>query len=392
MKRWVPTVSMLLVSLISYIDRNTLALLAPTILRETGLSAQAYGWIISAFSVAYMIGNPVWGRILDRVGTRRGMTAAVGLWSLASAAHAFTGGFWGLASARAVLGFGEGATFPGGLRTAVLTLPAEKRSRGTAVSYSGGSLGAVITPLIVTPIALRFGWRGAFWFTGLIGALWLLVGRPVLPEARAVTRIEAEPARSPEWLDARVWAFIALYALGCLPIGFVIYSAALYLGAALGKTQGEIGHLLWIPPLGWEIGYFFWGWVTDRYAEHGASRVGLRRVLTAMALLTLPLVATHAVRSAPGALALMFLAMFAGGGFIIASMAYATSVFPARDAGLIAGIGAGAYSAAVAVAMPMFGALLDARGYHTAFAVAGLAPVAGVALWWVLSRAGLASR
>jgi MFS transporter, ACS family, hexuronate transporter len=104
---------MLMVSLISYIDRNTLALLAPTILKETGLNAEQYGFIISAFSVLYMIGNPVWGRILDRFGLRLGMMASVSFWSLASAAHALAGGFFSFAAARAALGFGEGATFPG---------------------------------------------------------------------------------------------------------------------------------------------------------------------------------------------------------------------------------------------------------------------------------------
>src|SRR6185295_4218214 len=174
-ERWVPAFTMLLVSLISYIDRTTLALLAPAILKETGLNAEQYGYIISAFSIAYMISNPVWGMILDRVGLRAGMAAAVGSWTVASAAHAFASGFWSFGAARAALGFGEGATFPGGLRTVVQTLPPEQRGRGIAVSYSGGSLGAVVTPLIVTPIYLRWGWRGAFWFTGLIGIAWLAV-------------------------------------------------------------------------------------------------------------------------------------------------------------------------------------------------------------------------
>jgi MFS transporter, ACS family, hexuronate transporter len=160
---WIPALSMTLVSLISYIDRNTLALLAPTILKETGLSAEQYGWVISAFSVAYMIGNPVWGRLLDRFGLPLGMAVAVGAWTLASVSHAFAVGFWSFAVARAALGFGEGATFPGGLRTVVQTLPAEWRSRGIAVAYSGGSLGAVVTPIIVTPVAAWFGWRGGVW-------------------------------------------------------------------------------------------------------------------------------------------------------------------------------------------------------------------------------------
>ncbi|HOL73034.1 MAG TPA: MFS transporter, partial [Bryobacteraceae bacterium] len=179
--RWIPTVSMLLVSLISYIDRNALALLAPTILKETHLSAEQYGWVISAFSIAYMIGNPVWGRALDRMGLRFGMIAAVSLWTAASVSHAFAAGFLSFAVARALLGFGEGATFPGGLRTVTQTLEPHLYARGIAVAYSGGSLGAVVTPLILTPIAVWWGWRAGFWFTGFVGvswlALWLVVSR-----------------------------------------------------------------------------------------------------------------------------------------------------------------------------------------------------------------------
>src|SRR5450432_3436554 len=106
--RWLPALSMMLVSVISYIDRNTLALLAPTILKDIGLTNEQYGFIIAAFSVAYCIGNPVWGRILDRFGVHSGMAASVTLWTLASVSHVFAGGMTGFAVARAALGFGEG--------------------------------------------------------------------------------------------------------------------------------------------------------------------------------------------------------------------------------------------------------------------------------------------
>ncbi len=91
--RWLPAGSMMLVSMLSYIDRNTLALLAPTILKDTHLSVTAYGWVVSAYSILFTIGNPMWGKILDRIGLRRGMSAAVSLWTLASASHAFAAGF-----------------------------------------------------------------------------------------------------------------------------------------------------------------------------------------------------------------------------------------------------------------------------------------------------------
>jgi ACS family hexuronate transporter-like MFS transporter len=128
---------MMLATLISYADRNTLALLAPTILRETELSAQRYGLIVSAFSIAYVFGNLIWGAVLDRVGVFWSMAGAVALWSAASASHAFASEFLGFAAARCLLGFAEGATFPGAVRTVVQTLPVTSRSRGIAVAYSG---------------------------------------------------------------------------------------------------------------------------------------------------------------------------------------------------------------------------------------------------------------
>ena len=92
-QRWLPAASMMLVSVLSYIDRNTLALLAPTILKDTHMSVTEYGWVVSAYSVLFTIGNPLWGKILDSIGLRRGMSAAVSVWTLASAAHAWAGGF-----------------------------------------------------------------------------------------------------------------------------------------------------------------------------------------------------------------------------------------------------------------------------------------------------------
>ncbi|MBL8174151.1 MAG: MFS transporter [Bryobacterales bacterium] len=391
LRDWIPALCMTLVSLISYIDRNTLALLAPTILQETGLSGEQYGWIISAFSVTYMIGNPVWGRWLDRIGLLRGMTVAVGFWTLASVSHAFASGFRSFAVARAALGFGEGATFPGGLRTVVQTLPPHLRARGIAVAYSGGSLGAVVTPLIVTPIALAWGWRGAFWFTGLIGAFWLVVWRVVgtNPKLRADLPAQAGSAPKPDWGNPRLWGFMAVYALGSLPLAFVLYNASLYLGQVMGLSQAAIGGLLWIPPLGWETGYFVWGTLADRGGlRDGSAGPQFLRYFLGLMLLSLPLCAGYSISSVPALMGLLFFSMFVAAGYIIVSVAYATSVFSQSHAGFLAGLGAGSWSALVAVAMPLFGRLFDQHEYAPAFVLAALFPAAGTLLWWALdSRA-----
>jgi MFS transporter, ACS family, hexuronate transporter len=389
MRRWIPALAMLLVSLISYIDRTTLALLAPTILRDTGLSGEQYGYIVLAFSVAYMVSNPVWGRILDRAGLRRGMTAAVAWWTVASAAHAFAGGFWSFGLARAALGFGEGATFPGGLRAVAQTLPPEERGRGMAVAYSGGSLGAAVTPLIVTPIFVWWGWRAAFWFTGAIGAawlaMWLVVGARPDVRKRPVASASVHPG--PRWRDRGLWAFMFAYALGALPTGFVMYTAPLYLSRALGCSQEMLGKVLWIPPLGWELGYFVWGWLSDRGVRRGEPRMRtLGRLMAWSAVASLPFVAVPRLPNLAAVMGELFVAMFVASGFVVLSVAYATHVYSAEHSGLIAGAGAGSWSLIVGLTMPIFGRMFDRHDFATPYWIATAVIMAGYAGWWVLSR------
>jgi ACS family hexuronate transporter-like MFS transporter len=340
-----------------------------------------------------MLANPLWGRILDRIGLRRGMTAAVALWTLASAAHALVFQLRGFAIARAVLGFGEGATFPGGLRTVTQTLPVKERSRGIAIAYSGGSLGALITPLLITPINARWGWRGAFWFTGAVGVVWLLLWA-VIAQRKDLAQPEAPTrayAAAPKWTDARLWGFLSAYALGAFPSAFVLYQSSLYLHAVFDKSQGELGKVLWIPPLGWELGYFFWGWITDRFCGAGASLPAMRRQFLLLTLASAPLALVPHAGSYALTLALLFIAMFVTAGFIIGAVAYATSYYSTGHAGLIAGLGAGSWSAVVGAAMPGMGRLFDLHRYGTAFFLAALFPVAGYAIWRMLSTRSRAS-
>ena len=367
---------MLLVSLLSYVDRNALAILAPTILQETHLSGEQYGIIIACFSYAYMLGNPLWGHLLDRMGVRRGMTVAVGIWTVASAAHAWATGFWSFAAARALLGAGEGATFPGGLRTVAQTLPPSKRGKGLAVAYSGGSLGAMIAPVIVTPIALWFGWHGVFLATGLFGALWLLMWRKV--GATVDTGVTFSRERLP-WASRALWAYILLYGVGAMPLGFILYDSSLYLHARFGWSQATLGKVLWIPPSAWEAGYFAWGAILDRTGPR------YRGLTLAATLVGIPLFFAHSLPSGAAVLAVMWLEMFSCAGLVVLAVSYVTQAFPSSQAGLLAGLGAGSWGAAVALMMPLFGRMFDHSEYALAFQIAAVFPVAGYLLWRVLS-------
>src|SRR5262249_11411451 len=135
----------------------------------------------------------------------------VAIWSAASGAHAFMSSALGFSMARLVLGLGEGGTFPGSLRTAMESLPAHLRGRGTATAFSGGTIGAIVTPLFFVPFALAYGWRAAFILSAIIGVAWILLWTAIArPPYLAVSKAPAKIGW-PNLFERRTWALAFSY-------------------------------------------------------------------------------------------------------------------------------------------------------------------------------------
>lgn len=202
--RWAVCGLLFLATVINYMDRQILGLLAPMLQHDIGWTQVQYGRIVMAFSAFYAIGLLGFGRVVDWLGTRVSYALAMLFWSIAAMLHAAVGSVTGFAFVRALLGIGEGGNFPAAIKTTAEWFPRRERALATGIFNSGANIGAVFAPAIIPAIALAYGWRAAFVIIGAVGLLWLVVWlafyRPADPQA--LSRAFDEPRDEAEALDA----------------------------------------------------------------------------------------------------------------------------------------------------------------------------------------------
>lgn len=172
--RWVVVALLFFATTINYIDRQVIGLLKPYIQEDLQWSETDYGYIVTAFQIAYAIGMLACGRLLDKVGSKLGYSIAIIVWSIGATLHAAVRSVAGFGFARAVLGLGEAGNFPAAVKTIAEWFPKKDRAYATGLFNSGSTIGAIIAPIIVVGITLQWGWRWAFIITGLLGFVWVV--------------------------------------------------------------------------------------------------------------------------------------------------------------------------------------------------------------------------
>src|SRR5512138_3514197 len=173
--RWFIVGWITLSTILNLIDKNTLAILAPTLSKEFGISQVDYARIIMAFQFAYAVMYVVAGRFVDVVGEKIGMTACVLWWSISAMLHALARGALSFGIARFLLGIGEPGNYPAALRASARWFAKEERGLPIAIWSSGSSVGSLLSVPIIAFLALHFGWRSAFFVPGLVGLVWVIV-------------------------------------------------------------------------------------------------------------------------------------------------------------------------------------------------------------------------
>lgn len=377
---------------VSYLDRQTLAVLAPSVTRELRIDEQAYGWLVSAFSLAYFAGPPFAGRWLDRFGARRGLFLSVALWSAVAAGHSLVTGFSMLFAMRIALGLAESPSFPGAAQIVQRGLPPEERPRAFGILFTGSSLGAMLAPPLATWFASRFGWRGAFIGTALVGLswvpLWLWLTRGEAARA-ALDRVpEPEPGAHAggDWRtllrDPAVLRAVAVVLAVAPFIGVVMNWGAKFLVRHHGLTQLEVGRYLWIPPLLYDAGSVLFGHFASRRADRVKDGSPARGLVALGALLSLALLGMPFAPTPLAAMLVAGVALVGGGGLFAILSSDMLARVPGRLVSSASGLTAAAQSLSYIVANPLVGRSVDhSQSFTPALIALALWVVPGSLVW-----------
>ncbi len=378
--RWYICALLFFATTINYIDRQVLGLLKPVISRELGWTEADYGWIISAFQTAYAIVMPIAGRIVDWIGPKRGYAIAIVVWSVAAMSHSLARNAIQFGIARFALGAGESANFPAAIRTIADWFSQEERALATGLFNSGANIGALVAPLTVPWITLKFGWRAAFLFTGGLVILWLILwftGYKHPP--KAVVEIESKPAARIPYMrllfERRAWAFLVGKFLTDPVWWFYLYWLPGFLNNNYGLNLLAMGAPLVAIYLAADGGSIGGGWLSSWLLKRGWTPNRARK--TAMLLCASCVVGVMFVPLTHGnlwmAVALIGVAAGAHQGWSANLYTLVSDTFPEEAVGSVVGLGGLGGAIGGAMVSPMIGYWLDLshRAYGPIFVAAG---------------------
>jgi MFS transporter, ACS family, hexuronate transporter len=397
--RWTVVALLFIATTINYVDRQILGILAPTLQRDLGWTETDYGDIVSWFSFAYAFGFLAAGRLLDRFGVKRGLGAAVIAWSIAAMAHALARTAGGFAIARAALGLGESAIFPGSIKTIAEWFPKRERALAAGIFNAGTNTGAIVAPLIVPVLALNYGWQWAFIITGALGFLWLALWIPLYgdPDRRAgvspaeLAHIRSDPpdatTASVPWLQLlryrQTWAFAAGKLLADPVWWFYLYWLPKFLDAKYGiKLSGLAAPLIAVYLIA-DVGSVGGGWLSSAFIKRGWTVNRARKTaMLAMALLIVPTAFAPHAGNMWTAVLIVGVAAAAHQAWSANVYTLASDMFPRSAVGSVVGIGAFAGAMGGVAFQRAVGRVLDANGgnYAPIFLVCGSAYLLALAV------------
>jgi MFS transporter, ACS family, hexuronate transporter len=411
--RWWIVGLIFLATLINYIDRLTISVLAPVITRDLGLTNTEFGGIITWFLLAYTISQGLSGKLYDRVGTKRGFVCSIMLWSVAAIAHAFARGLASLSVFRFVLGFGEAGNWPGAAKTVAEWFPIRERAFGMAIFNSGAAIGSVVAPPLIVWLSLSYGWQTTFIVTGSLGFAWLVLWllfyqtpdrhkwlgekeRQLIREGQradeAAHGFVAQASAPLGWRELlryrQVWAIVVSRFLTD-PVWWLYISwLPKYLADARGFSLTKIGLFAWVPYVAADAGSLSGGWASGYLIARGWSVDRSRKIVILVAALLMPAGIFAAFANNPMvALALIGVVLFGFQVWINNVQTLPSDFFSDKAVASVAGLGGTGAGIGSMIFIFSTGWIVDHFSYVPVLVVAGLlAPFGTLVLFALCGR------
>lgn len=391
----------------NYISRQSFSVLSPLIAAQYHLSHRELGRILGAFQVSYAITWLLGGFVLDAVGTRLGLAAAAAWWSLVNMLTGLAHSAFGFASLRFLLGIGEGMNWPGASKAVAEWFPREERGMAVAIFDSGSSVGGALAAIGVPWVALAFGWRWAFVFSGAVGFLWLAVWLRVYYPPDRHPRVTAEEREAIEkgrdaapagariglrrWLgllgQRNVWGIVLGRGLTDPIWWFYVFWLPQYLSDARGFGLKRIALFAWMPFAAADLGNFTAGFLSGYCIRRGLPVLRVRLGICAASCL--PILAGIPAARTPNVYAALAMVCFALWGYASWStmgLTLPSDLFPHEVVASVTGLSGLFAGLTGAVFTILVGALVDRFSYAPAFLAAGLMPLLATAAVLLLIR------
>jgi ACS family hexuronate transporter-like MFS transporter len=392
--RWAMISLVFLATVINYLDRQTLSVIAPALRDQFGMSNTEYGRVIFAFMLAYTVMNGFSGVLIDRLGTRLGYAIFILWWSAATILHAFASGVWSLGIFRFLLGLGEAGNWPAGVKVVGEWFPERERALASGIFNSGSAIGAILAPPAIVWVVLRLGWPASFVTVGASGLLWLLLWCTVYRSPERV-RNGFAAARRYGFRELLRTPFVLWFTVAKIFMDpawyFYIFWFPEYLRRARGFDLAAIGAYAWIPFAVAGLGNLLGGWTSSRLLKMGLPLSAARNISVLLfAVLMTSAIPAVFVGDARWSIAFVSLAMMGYTGSTANMLAMPADVLPHEVSASVYGIASMGSGFGGMVFSLLTGWVIDHASYVPVFAGFGLMPLVCVLILWTL--AGPAAR
>jgi len=395
-RRWMIVALLFSLSLVNYLDRQTLSVLAPVLRKQLHFGPVEYSYIVACFLAAYAIGYATLGPLIDRFGVRRAISCAVVFWSASAMLHATARRWQQLAACRFLLGLGESVNVPAGARAIREWVPKRERGLSMAIFSNGFLWGSILAPPLVSAISLRWGWPAAFLCSGTAGLVWLVVwlrhyrsppeDRSLSDAERAlISEKESNPKALLPWYKVLqqpmcLALFATRFLTDPLPYFFQFWLPE-YLQSSRGFTLAMIGILGWIPFMAADVGGPLGGFLSDRLVRRGgrAQDARFRILLGAACLMPLAAIAVR-LPSAGMALALIAVILAAQSAWNANLLTLTAEALPVSQTGTLLALASTGGSLGGIVSTLLAGKVIANVGYVPVFTALALPHLAAYAI------------